>query len=442
MKIFVFLCFLAVTQAGGLFPAPAQDILPNIDAASSSSPLGPMDLKQCVRLALEQSPRLKSSSFEIKVKRIDESDSRYALFPSFSVRTRFYVDPPVDVNGESRPYSLGFFAEPYNPFESYFALKARKQITQMAILGHLQVITGSIQRLGDAFLELSSLDRMSALQDQLLSLARQNQAYVLNRVKSGAASPLDLRLAEQEVQMVQLEKERLIVSRTVTVDGMKALVGLDTNATLEPDLREAKLQVLNGFDPATATLGEARSNSYELKIQSIKKELQSLNVDLAYARFLPNLLMGIENGDPLNRASQGGYSLYFGIEMPIWDGNKRAHNISRQKTLLKQFNAEEETREIDLGTAWSSAQGKLADAVAGLNLARSQEELAALKKRQSEISYQGGREPLSQFLADSKRSLEAQKNSELKDLEYVKAALALYCLSGKLSHHFVEPSSF
>ena len=154
------------------------------------------------------------------------------------------------------------------------------------------------------------------------------------------------------------------------------------------------------------------------------------------------LFRSIENGDPLSRSTKGDFFAFVGVEMPIWDGMKRAHDVTRQKTILKQFDVEEQAKEVDLANAWNTAQTGVADAVTGLQLAKSRQELSVLRKRQREISYGEGRETFLQFLVESKSCVESKKTTEAKELEYAKAALALYALSGELSHRFVEASSY
>jgi outer membrane protein TolC len=435
-------CLIVIALYSGTFGAWAEEQLPSEDPVLTTTH-GSLDFNGCLRIALETSPYFTSSSLEIAVKRLDESDSRYGMFPTLSFRTRYFVNAPQDVlNRNSQPYSLGFYADSYNPFESYFSLQARKIVTKIAIYGHLLVITKAIHRLGGLFLELDSQRRMAVFQDDLIAKNQQNTAYAQNRLKSESASALDLRAAEQELEMARLEKDKITSAQAALMDEIKTLIGLKAQDDLDLDMGGIRQQVLDAFDPIAATFEEARTNSYELKIQGLRKELQELNVNLAYARFLPTLIMGVETGDPLNIGNRGAFYTYFGAEMPIWDGLKRARDVKRQKTVLNQYNAEEKTKELDLNTAWSNARRKVTEAAADLKLARTREEIGSLKKKQNEISYREGRESLAQYLDECKKAIDVQKNSELKELEYFKAVLDLYALSGELSRRFVKPDSF
>lgn len=411
---------------------------PVSEAAEASAPSGPLSFAQCVGLALKESPFLTGSSLEIDVRRLDESDSRYGFVPSVSLRTRYFLNHPND----SQPYSIEFVTEPFNPVESYFTLQARKVITRMAALGHLRVISDFVQRLALGFLELDALSQVEAYQDELIALARRNSAYTTERLGTGGASPLEVRVAAQEADLAVLERERLASSKSTIEEGLKTLLGPADSRDFSLNTTNAGWQVLGGFDPARVDFSQVRSDSIELEIQNMKQELQTRYVSLARARFLPTLLFKLETADPLSRSEDGELFFSAGLELPLWDGLKRLHDITRQKTILQQFNAEEAMKDIDLASKWRAAQDRLKSAAADLELARAREELAGLKKRQGEIGYHSGSATFGAFLAESKGLLEARKNIVLKALEKDKAILGLRHLSGDLHKAYVDTSSF
>ena len=55
-------------------------------------PNGTVNFEEGVRIALYQSPVLTKSSLEVDLKRLDETDSRYGLFPSIDFRTYYYLN--------------------------------------------------------------------------------------------------------------------------------------------------------------------------------------------------------------------------------------------------------------------------------------------------------------------------------------------------------------
>ena len=200
--------------------------------------------------------------------------------------------------------------------------------------------------------------------------------------------------------------------------------------------------MLGSFDPAAATLEQTKTRSYELKALHLKEEMQGYNILLAKAKVFPSLFFTTQTPDPLSGNPNRGLYVGLGLEVPIWDGFKRIRNVSRQKTVLKQFSADRDLKENDLTDKWNGLQQDLQGAAGTLKLAQSQEELARLKERQSEIRYHSGTQPLPAWLGGRKASIEAQKNVASKRLEYEQIILELRQFSGDLGYSYVDQNSW
>jgi outer membrane protein TolC len=412
-------------------PAPADETPPSVG-----------DFDACVRLALRQSPYLTKTSLEIEVKRLDETDSRFQMVPPVSFRTYYFVNRPTRQDLNPRAYSLQFVTDPYNPFEAYFTFQARKLITDMAIQAHLQIISDGLQRLGRIFLELESLGRLVSVQGDLLQVARQYLAYTEKRLSLGTGTSLEVKLAAQEMELVQAEKERLLASQRLLVENLRSFLGIKPSQEFTPDFKEARRQVLGQFDPAGVGLEQVMVRSHELKIQELKKQLQSYLITQAKTKLLPSILFGVQTPDPLSLTDARGLYFSVGLEVPVWDGFTRWRNITRQKTILKQFGAERDVKEMDLSGKWRTALEEWRAAGAARKMAQAQEELGRLKERQGEIRYHSGGEQLPVFLDGRKGHLETQKLAVRKSLEYDLTVLNLRHLSGDLDHSYVQASSW
>jgi outer membrane protein TolC len=378
------------------------------------------------------------------VKRLDVSDAKYSFVPSFSLQTLYWVNTPPPFPGSTfSPYVIQFITEPYNPIEVYFNMRARKYLTQVAVYAHLQIIADYLQRLALGFLQLGSLDQMSEYQNEIVLVAEQNLAFIQKRLSTGSASLVDVDIAEQQLTVARAGKERLVESRAIIQEGIRDLIGIKpADPPLELDLKNATYQVLNDFNPVATTLEQAKSNSFELKSLDVKKNLQEKNVTLTYLRYLPHIVRGVQTANPLTGRDVSGLFYIVGLEMPLWDSMKRYHDISRQKAVLKQTIAADETKEIDFAAKWRDAQQRLKDSFADLKMAETQERLTVSQERQVEISYRAGSQQLPAYLAGKRARLEAQKDIVAKKLEYDKAVLALRDFSGDLINHFVNFRSF
>lgn len=433
------LVFLALSTLG--LPQAAAAAKETADEAATL-PEGPTDFDTCVRFAIRQSPFLTKSSMEIDLKRLDESDSRFGYIPSVWFRTTYYVDQPTASNVKPNPYTISFTSEAYNPFEAYFSLQIRKLVTEIAILGHMQVIADGLVRIGRAYLELDALKRVATCQEELISVARQNLTYAEKRRDIGTATPLEIDVAKQELELALREKERIQASQDKLLEGLKSFLGLKPTQGLTLNLEQVQRQVFGQFDPATTTLGQVKDRSYDLKVHEIKKQLQAYNITMAKTKVLPTFLFGAQTPDPLSMTSAKGLFFYLGLQVPVWDGFKRIRNISRQKTLLRQLNIEGETKESDLSGRWQDALGDVRETAALRKVAQAEEELARLKERQDEIHYKSGGEPLTVFTKARKAYLESQKNYLVKTMDHDQAVLSLRHFSGDLSYSYVQASSW
>lgn len=437
LKFFLLVIFSATFILG---PTSEGKCLEDLSGKPDQHISGSMDYSKAVGQLLQYSPFLTNTSLEVRVRSLDESDSRYAFIPGVTFRTRFYPHQPTESDSND-PYSLEFAVDSYNPIEVYVTLQARKIITRIAVLAHLQAISDALQRLGIGYLELEKMENLETLQKEWIELAKESILFHRNRIATGGSSSLDLQLAEQELEVGNAELEKMAVARATVLDGVKHLIGLQPGQMPDLSLQNVHEQVIDGFDPDRASLDEAKARSVDLKIQHLKVDLQKRNVTVAYARFMPNLLFGLTTTDPLSAQHDRGLFFSVGFELPLWDGLKRFHNISRQKTILQQYNTENSLKETDLESKWKAAQEKLRSAKVQLKLARSQEKLVSLRERQVRIGYNAGREDLATVLAEQRKHIEARKSILTNQLEYEKSVLALRNLSGHLLNSYVSPGS-
>lgn len=423
----------------GYGPAQSAEIGPSTHEALTSAKSLTFD--ESVKLAIKQSPALLKGSVQIEISRMDETDSRYAMVPPITFRTYYYVNRPEGA-GASRPYSLSFSTDPYNPFGSYFTLQAQKLATQVAILNHLATISQGLERLGVYYLQLDRIKKLMNYQKNMVNLDREILTFAENRMSIGTGTSLEVKVAQQELQLSQGELEQVAIVEKRTLDSLAKFLGLPPTAEFSPDLRDCPRQVLGNFDPATATVEQAKNRSYEIKTIDIQKKLQGYKILMAKAKVIPNILFNTQTPDPLSATT--GYGLYvgFGLEIPVWDGFKRFRDISRQKAVLRQVDSLKEEKETTLENLWYNRYDDVQAKSMALKIAQSKEELARLKAHQNEVRYQSGEITLRVFLESRKQVLDAQKSTLTHSLDYNIAVLRLRELSGDLSHTYVDASSW
>jgi outer membrane protein TolC len=431
-----------LVMAGGVMcrchPAHSAEQPP---AVQTPPPGTPLTFEEAVKIALTQSPAFTKSSLEIDIGRLDETDSRYALVPPLTFRTYYYVNRPSG-NNSSRPYSLNFSTDPYNPLGAYFTLQAKKLATQAAILSHLGTISGGLQGLGNCYLQLDALHKQVGIQKDLIKLSRENLIYAENRVAIGTGTSLEVKMAQQQLQMALGEQEGVAMAIKHASTNLRYLLGWPANQDITPAFSDSRRQVLGSFNPANVTLEEAKTRSYELKSYEIYKQLQQYNIRLAIAKSLPTIIYTAQTPDPLNQSSSYGLYVGLGLEIPVWDGFTRIRNVSRQKDVLKQIGAKKGEKENLLENKWFETLGKINELSVSLKSAQSLEELARLKSHQQEVRYHSGEVPLSVFLESRIEVLKAQKTTLNFGVSYDQQVLRLRELSGDLGNTYVDASAW
>jgi len=418
--------------AQGADQPPAAQTLP-----SGSSPT----FDEAVKIAITQSPYFGKSSLDIDIRRMDESDSRYGMVPPLTFQTYYYVNRPSGV-GSGKPYSLSFSTNPYNPFGAYFTLQAQKLLTQIAILAHLKVISKGLESLGNSYLELEALHKMAACQKEIIQVCRENLTYVENRLSIGTATSLEVKVAQQQLELALGQQEGIALGIKRAVTNLQNFLGLQSAQGFTPNYRDSRRQVLGKFDPAAATLEQAKQRSYDLKTMELYKQLQNYNIRQAIAKVFPSILFNTQSPNPLSVSNGSGLYVGLGLEIPVWDGFKRIRDVSRQKAVLKQMGAQKTEKESFLEDKLLGSQEDMQDKSVVLKNARTMESLAQLKAHESDVRYQSGEAPLTAVLDSRKEVLQAQKESLQRGLDYDKAVLQFRENSGDLGHTYVDENSW
>ena len=286
------------------------------------------------------------------------------------------------------------------------------------------------------------MHKQAGIQKDLIKVAQENLTYAENRVAIGTGTSLEVKMAQQQLQLSRGEQEGIALREKRALTNLRNLLGWPSNQDITPAFSDSRRQVLGSFNPATVTLEQAKTRSYELKVFEIYKQLQQYNIRLAIAKSLPTIIYTAQTPDPLSQSSSYGLYVGFGLEIPVWDGFTRIRNVSRQKAVLKQIGAKKGEKENLLEDKWFEILEKIQEISVLLKNAQSLEELARLKSHQQEVRYHSGEVPLSAFLESRIEVLKAQKNTLRQVLKYDLTVLKLREFTGDLGNTYVDASAW
>lgn len=444
----------ATTEAGSRVEIDSEDassesskgieetVYVSMAGAKAVVPDKALKFEECVHLALKQSPYFVESAMEVQLRRIAETDSWYQLLPKFIINTGYVVTRP-DSDDSSDRFGLSFSTGSYDPIAAGFSIQATKLVTEIAILAHMTSINKGLYNLGSMFLELGQLEQLLVVQDELVSLAKHEKTYLSNLLETGGTNPLEVRIAEQQVEMEVLERERVEAKRDEIQEDLKIFLGLKIEDPLKLDLADSGNQVLGYFSPNEVSVADVRANSIELKILKQRREIQEYNIKLAWAQFLPKVYFQLRTADPIDNddADDGLYSSV-GFTWTLWDWGERYRNVRRQRMTTRQGLVKENIEELDIASDWRSGLSSKRRTLASLKVARAEVELAGLRKRQGEISYQSGTHPFPVYLGQIREYFEARKIALEKELADERAMFDLRFMAGDLFNSYINAENF
>lgn len=418
----------------------AEQVENTLNIAEPVVPSGKLNFTQCVHLALKQSPYLVETAMEVQLRRIDESDSMWNLLPKFKVATSYVIADPDQEYQEDERWDINFLMESWDPIEAGLSIMASQEITKIAILAHMKVINEGLKQLGELFIGLGSIEQMIAIQDELISVSQHQKTFLTNLLDSGSANPLEVRIADQRVEMAILEREQMLAKRDELKENLKTFLGIGEGENLELDLADASNQVHGYFSPSEISVENIKDNSIDMKIESQKRKLAEYQISLAWAAYIPRLKFGFRTPDVVDsdKDTNDGFYTTIGFEWQFWDWGERYRNVRRERLEARKAIASENITGMSVSSDWRTTITRKRSSLAALKVNRALVELAGLRKRQGEISYQAGTQPFPEYLDTIKAYFEARKKAVTSEMDDDMVMLDLRYISGDLFNAYIS----
>ncbi len=408
----------------------------------------PADFNECVRVALVQSPLLVKSALEIESKRLDVQDAWSTFIPTVSINTTYWfrLPPTTASSTNTKPYTIGFSTSQWNPVVSGFEVSARKEMTNIAVLGHLKVIGEGLKRLAADFLQLAILDEQREVLRRKHDMAKMNLDFFKTRLSMGQATTLDVRMAESRLQMAKAEDDKLFTTRSTLLDDIKFILGVPFSNKLELNVSAAKAQSLRNYSPAEVTEDKVRAYSFDLRVQEYEKRLQKKNIGLSYVRLMPTFSFVFQTVDALSaeqRRQEKGLPFYPGISFSLpLDYWTKGRDIARQYKKMDQVNATTRAKDFELMVTVQKALSEYQGTQSDLALANARLDMAKIQDEQSEYRHRTGQVDFDRFMNDRNDFFEARLRQLNETGRRELALLNLKHLAGDLQSQFVDVASW
>ncbi|AGF78536.1 outer membrane protein [Desulfocapsa sulfexigens DSM 10523] len=404
---------------------------PTVQAAETDGPDTTIpekitDFQTCAVTGVKRIPQLQRSKIEIDIRHLDEDDSRWSYVPTLSLSSYYYFSEDEA--------TISFNAANYRPWEPYYTLQARKLITHIVMLKHVQATAQALYKLADTFLQLFVTDQNESHYKQIVDLSQKRLHYAKQRYESGLTTDLEIEFEEQRNAFIAAEYEGNAIKRDALLNGLCISMNLPDPTVFDLDAPQVLKQILGNSPLSTPQSSPQPKDSIEQQIMQIKGILQQKNITLAYSKFLPDFSIGFRSPDVLNVSVNDDqeYFLYAGMSLTLWDGNKRSRDITRQKMVLRQMDFEKKEIENNDSLEWLKATQQYSSAKSAYALSQSIEKLNNIQMKKREIDYARGTIELPELI-DHQIALHRKSLDTIqKQFSLNKATLKLRHLSGQL----------
>ncbi len=374
-------------------PPPGDTPLPPLEPGSDT----PLTLSDCVRLAVEHSPYLKGPAIEVEVRKLDEKDAWYRLFPSLN----FIVTSDRLVAGQETKYrkvgdtynSLGLSSGSYNPIAAWVQHDTQKDVTKLAKMGQILSLQELILQLANAFIALDNLDRQIAARKELIELAEKGLIYA-TRLENVQTSNIDIRIAQQRLALAHAEYEFLLGSRLQVLLGLKDTMGVSAYDRLKLDQPQFRDVVLPLYKLENYDLAYAQRNSIKMRMQEVRTELAKADVKAQWIKFMPTLTFMVRRPDQVNTntsSNKDSYYLTTNVQIPLWQWGESLRGVDKAELRQLGTDFSNEVDRLKFNSSWTMQKMQTQQQATLLQLAETEVILADLNYQKGETEYQGGR---------------------------------------------------
>lgn len=421
-------------------PPPLDTTLPPPDPNSGA----PLTLSDCVRLAAERSPYLKGPALEVEIRKLDEKDAWYKLFPNLN----FLLTSDRFVSGQETKYrkkgdtynSLGLSSGSYNPIAAWVQHDAQKDVTRLARMGQTLALQELILQLANAFVALDNLDRQIAVRREMIDLAEKGLVYA-TRLENVQTSQIDIKIARQRLSMAHAEYEYLLAARTQAVLGLKDLIGLPAYERVTLDVGQFRDQELPRYKADGYDLDYAMRNSLRMRMQEVRTALAAADVKAQWVKFMPTFNFMLRKPDQVNTGSNINDNLYYlttYVSFPIWQWGESLRAVDKAKLRQQGTDTNNEIDRLKFSSSWAMQKMQVLQQRTLMRLSEDESALAGLSLQKALTEYNAGKITYKQLLDANLGLLMAQMKANDLLKNYQSALLQLVSDTGDLLKRFVD----
>jgi outer membrane protein len=355
----------------------------------------PLTLEQCIKIALRQSPNIKTAELELKTSNNNVKDARASFLPEINSSGQYQFSDTNNIGLEKSNYNAQISAsyKLWDQGRRRTALKQSKANEQSSKMDYNQTEQELIFNVTDAYYNLLQSEKLIGVDEKLLEISTRNVEKAKLFLEKGQATPADVasakvQQASDELTLINSQNDfKLSQARLSTLMGLdkgapvKVQDDPDYNNYMEASLVKHEISLEDSINKAIQNRPElnslrSRLIASEWSLKQVKYERWPvLSADYNY-----NLLFG--GGTPKDSNIDNSWKAVARFTFPIFDGgvSKRRQqnadiNVQQTKETIKlreqsivlevqqeYFNFERATKSLDI------AKDRVENATLSLNV--------------------------------------------------------------------------
>ena len=372
--------------------------VPNLYAPNKS-----FSFEDCVYLTIQQSPLLVNSAVELEITRLQATDAVWQALPephiSFTISnnlTRYNMgkhDTPGDY-GQTK-LNVNFYAHIPNPVKSYYNIKAKNALINMALSTHRKAVGEVIYKIAQAYLKLRAQREILAAKQGVLPLGKELVAYWKQVENVEGRQGSSRNLATQHQRELELTVEQGKMEEVIQHTQLKILAGVEPQQKFTIDTTHAD-QILADFDGRKLKWEDRWATTEDDLLMRGQIKLADNDILLAWAEYVPAMTMSFNKYPPAGQyqpaSGQEDWFFHLNFDFPLIDWGHRYRGVQTARMKKAQAFHEMAQKRTDYANRWLQAEQQVALAETQLKLAQTRFETAQMRYQEAKIAFEQGTE--------------------------------------------------
>jgi outer membrane protein len=416
----------------------------NSEEGNTSAPL---TLEQCIKIALEKSPSIKTANLDVKSSTFNVKDARAKYLPSINANGQYQFSDRIDFGFNENNYDAQISAsyQIWDHGKRRTALKQAKANAEASQTDYETTKQGLIFDITDAYYSLLQAEKLISVDEKLLEISKRNVDKAKLFLEKGSSTPADVASAKvqqsnDELTLINAQNNfKLAQARLVNLMGLNNGTPIkiedDPDYQLYMDSTLVKREISLEDSITKAIQNRPELNSQRLRLTVSEWSLKQAKLDrlpVLTAEYDYNLLFGVGSPNTESSSIDHNWNAVARFTFPIFDGGVSKRRQQNAEISVEQTKENIKGREQSIALEVQQEYFNFERATKSLDIAKEQVENATLSLDVTQGRYEQGMTIFLDVLSAQARYAQAITNQVKAFYDYKFAEKSMQKAVGEL----------